>query len=715
MASGDSQFADSVAVQVDAELRRLKEEGLPNMPVAIPTDEIDFQRLRCFVDGHEQAERVAEAWRADLVIWGRAYCNTNVELHHTVNIRQKIKVDGPIQASDHSTVSVGSIVVPTPKPYAVCPSATLHRSGSSLRRSTKAVKLESLADLNLELPTLSSTAPFQLVYFTIGLHYFEQGRPWIAARLFERSVEDVLSPKDENLATLHQYLGHAYLELPGGAERSIEFSKKALKSVEGTGTAVEGALLNNIGAALGAQGRAGEALEYYGRALAITEKALGKDHPVVAERLNNIGYALQAAGKAGEALKHFGHALEITEKALGKEHPDVSLFLSNIGYALQAAGKPGEALEYYGRALAIDEKALGKEHPSVATGLNNIGGALQDQGKVEEALKYYGPALVITEKALGKDHPSVATRLTNIGSALEAQGKSGEALEYHGRALEIDEKALGKKHPSVARDLNNIGSALLAQGKSGEALEYHGRALEIDEEALGKEHPSVARDLNNVGSALLAQGKSGEALKHYQRALEIYEKAHGEEHPNVATCLNNVGYLLEKQGKAGEASEHYRRALAIDEKALGKEHPNVARDLNNIGSALKEQRKAGEALEHYRRALAIAEKALGKEHPKTLTIAADVCRCIASASGFVSGKGGVVVIGIVPGSQAEKLGLGCGDWIAEYRGVRVRNAEHLVELVKGSTGTDRSLVVVRQRRRVRLEPAPGPLGVRFSD
>jgi S1-C subfamily serine protease len=142
----------------------------------------------------------------------------------------------------------------------------------------------------------------------------------------------------------------------------------------------------------------------------------------------------------------------------------------------------------------------------------------------------------------------------------------------------------------------------------------------------------------------------------------------------------------------------------------------VARDLSNIGSALKEQGKAGEALEHYRRALAIDEKALGKEHPTTLVVAANACRCTASASGFVSGKGlGVVVTGIVPGSQAETLGLGCGDWITEYRGVRVKNAEHLEELVKGSTGTDRSLLVVRQRRRVRLQPTPGALGVKLSD
>jgi S1-C subfamily serine protease len=122
-------------------------------------------------------------------------------------------------------------------------------------------------------------------------------------------------------------------------------------------------------------------------------------------------------------------------------------------------------------------------------------------------------------------------------------------------------------------------------------------------------------------------------------------------------------------------------------------------------------------VEYYRRSLAIDEKALGKDHPATVAVQRNLSLCIAADSGFVRGKGdGVVVTSIVPGSQAEKLGLEFGDWIAEYRGIRVRNAEHLVTLVNNpSRGAHLSLLVVHKRHRLRLRPAPGPLGVKLSD
>jgi S1-C subfamily serine protease len=68
-----------------------------------------------------------------------------------------------------------------------------------------------------------------------------------------------------------------------------------------------------------------------------------------------------------------------------------------------------------------------------------------------------------------------------------------------------------------------------------------------------------------------------------------------------------------------------------------------------------------------------------------------------------------VVTRLEPGSQAETLGLACGDWIAEYRGIRVRSAEHLRALMdRKSTGAKVSLLIVRSRRQLVSDQAQGP-------
>ena len=71
------------------------------------------------------------------------------------------------------------------------------------------------------------------------------------------------------------------------------------------------------------QGRYAEAEPLYKRALAIGEKALGPDHPDVAQSLNNLASCTTHQGRYAEAEPLYKRALAIREKALGPDHPDV--------------------------------------------------------------------------------------------------------------------------------------------------------------------------------------------------------------------------------------------------------------------------------------------------------------------------------------------------------------------------------------------------------
>jgi tetratricopeptide (TPR) repeat protein len=57
------------------------------------------------------------------------------------------------------------------------------------------------------------------------------------------------------------------------------------------------------------------------RALAIREKALGPDHPEVAESLNNLANVYRGRGRFAEAEPLLERALPIREKSLGRGHP----------------------------------------------------------------------------------------------------------------------------------------------------------------------------------------------------------------------------------------------------------------------------------------------------------------------------------------------------------------------------------------------------------
>ena len=74
----------------------------------------------------------------------------------------------------------------------------------------------------------------------------------------------------------------------------------------------------------------------------------------------------KAQGKYAEAAPLYRRSLAISEKALGPEHPDVALSLNNLALLYQTQGNYAEAAPLYRRSLAISEKALGPEHPSLA-------------------------------------------------------------------------------------------------------------------------------------------------------------------------------------------------------------------------------------------------------------------------------------------------------------------------------------------------------------
>jgi tetratricopeptide (TPR) repeat protein len=121
--------------------------------------------------------------------------------------------------------------------------------------------------------------------------------------------------------------------------------------------------MNGLGLILTAKGDYAEAEPLYRLSLAAKEKALGPDHPDVANSLNNLAELLRAKGDYAGAEPLYRRALAIVEKALGPDHPHVAICLNNLALLLKSKRDYAGAEPLYQRALAIDERALGADHP----------------------------------------------------------------------------------------------------------------------------------------------------------------------------------------------------------------------------------------------------------------------------------------------------------------------------------------------------------------
>ncbi len=108
-----------------------------------------------------------------------------------------------------------------------------------------------------------------------------------------------------------------------------------------------------------------------------------------ADELNKKIIELYQAGKFAEAVPLAQQVLAIREKALGSDHPDVAQALNNLAALFRDQGRYAEAEPLLKRALAIYEKALGPDHPDVAQALNNLATLYYNQGRTAEAEPLY--------------------------------------------------------------------------------------------------------------------------------------------------------------------------------------------------------------------------------------------------------------------------------------------------------------------------------------
>ena len=213
--------------------------------------------------------------------------------------------------------------------------------------------------------------------------------------------------------------------------------------------------LSNLGNVRYLQGKFSEAETAHRRALAIREKVLGPNHPDTATSLNNLANVLFEQGKddrtsaaeqrarasSGQRVQSiseveglYRRALAIQERALGPEHPALANTLNNLAAMLDQQGKFSESEPLQRRALAILEKALGPLHPDTAATLTTLAVSLDRQNKIVESEQVYLRAVEVSRNA--GNPRTLLLNTSRLGFALAKRGRYREALPYYREAIE---------------------------------------------------------------------------------------------------------------------------------------------------------------------------------------------------------------------------------------------------------------------------------------
>jgi tetratricopeptide (TPR) repeat protein len=173
-----------------------------------------------------------------------------------------------------------------------------------------------------------------------------------------------------------------------------------------------------------------------------------------------------ARGDYPKARDYFQRALAIRERALGPEHPDVARALNNLGEVIWSIGDIDQALEIQRRSARIWEQALGAQHPDIAYSLTSLGNIYLVKGDLAQAAATFTRVLDLRKSAFGPDHPLVAWAQNGLGWVHLLRQEHRQAIDCFERVLAVcgADRCMAEEEDPLARARFGLARALWATG-----------------------------------------------------------------------------------------------------------------------------------------------------------------------------------------------------------------------------------------------------------
>lgn len=293
------------------------------------------------------------------------------------------------------------------------------------------------------------------ILLNLGFIRMVQGRYAEAEQLLNSSIEALASDPgpwaQRDLANAYYRLAGVYTSEHRYTEAQQQYQKalQAQEKLSGPNSREVARTLRGLAELYQDEEKYGESESLYKQAIGVYEKTVGPEDPELADALEYLGCLYRdqeqetrpgspaASFYTAQARPLLERALAIREKAFGREHAKTADTLSDLSLLEFFALNPGEAERLAQRALPIQEKAYGSDSLPVSTTLNRLGLAERDLNKFAEAEASIGRALAIREKKLPGDHPWVRIILNNLASVYLAQGEVEKAAPLLKRAQAI--------------------------------------------------------------------------------------------------------------------------------------------------------------------------------------------------------------------------------------------------------------------------------------
>lgn len=368
-----------------------------------------------------------------------------------------------------------------------------------------------------------------------------------------------------------------------------------------------------------------EAADYWRRALPIIESNSDAHDLGLAALMMRAGDVVLPLAPL-ESKEYFRRALAIVEDALGSQHPAVAQVL--YAYAkvdLHYLGNPGRAKPLVERELRIWERALGRRDRWTARAINQLGVVYAHLGDYDAATSLYEEALDIRLETMHPDAPEIRQTRNNLADIYVVVGDLPRARQLFEEVLRDWKREYKPNDSAIAIVLGNLGDVALRGRDPHAARILFEQALTIWDTYVGSGWQR-GQGLVDLGRAQLAEGDDLGARASLERASSFFRGA-----PSSASKSELLELLARLDLRAGNLKSALGLAeysLEIRERELGPTHPSAASSLLVLADVLAASEESPtRALEALQRAQSILRdhfrlSARSLPHREALTLSA---------------------------------------------------------------------------------------------
>jgi protein TIF31 len=151
-------------------------------------------------------------------------------------------------------------------------------------------------------------------------------------------------------------------------------------------------------------GEHGEAMAFQQKAVLMSERVNGIDHPYTITEYTHLALYCFANGQITTSLKLLYRARYLSLLVVGENHPEVALIDSNIGLILHAVGEYEPSLKFLENALKLNIRFHGPKSLKVAVSYHLVARTQSCMGDFRSALQNERETFAIYNGQLGADH-----------------------------------------------------------------------------------------------------------------------------------------------------------------------------------------------------------------------------------------------------------------------------------------------------------------------